>query len=191
MKNLIKFILFLIYSVAIFFIKDYRLLVLVAIVNIVLMFILKINFKKSMQNLLKLFIFIAFTVIINLFFDTFKAAILIGIKLILVCNITYTFSKVLSYVQLAQVIEKILYPLKIFKINTRDIGIVVCIALTFIPILKEEFNQIKNVLEIKGFKYNIFNIIKNSNLVFKPFFISVLQRINELEDSIKIKGYQT
>ena len=66
----------------------------------------------------------------------------------------------------------------------------VTIALSFIPIMKAEFSQIKNVLKVKGIKPTKLNLLKNLNLIFRPFFVSVLQRLNEIEMSLKAKGYQ-
>ena len=56
--------------------------------------------------------------------------------------------------------------------------------------MKDELLQIKNVLKVKGIKPTNFNLLKNLSLIFKPFFISVLQRLNEVEMSLKVKGWQ-
>ena len=190
MKNLIKFILFLIYTIGIFFIKNYVMILLIAIFNIIFMIILKINIKKSIKNLIKLSPFILFTAVINILFADLNFAILIGIRLVLVCNLSYIFAKTISYTEFGEVIEKIMYPLKIFGVNPKEIGLVISIALSFVPIMKDEVLQIKNVLKVKGIKPTNLNLIKNSSLIFKPFFISVLQRINEVEMSLKAKGWQ-
>lgn len=190
MKNLIKFILFLIYTIGIFFIKDYITLGLIAIFNIILILTLKINILNSIKNLVKLVPFILFTVAINILFAELKFAILMGVRLVLICNLTYTFSKTISNTEIGDVIEKLVYPLKIFKINPKEIGLMVTIALSFIPIMKAEILQIKNVLKVKGIKPTKLNLLKNVNLIFRPFFVSILQRLNEIEMSLKAKGYQ-
>ena len=92
--------------------------------------------------------------------------------------------------EFAEVIEKMIYPLKIFGINPKDIGLIITIALSFIPIMKDEIKEIKNILKVKGIMPTNFNLIKNSSLIFKPFFVSILQRINDVEMSLKAKGYQ-
>lgn len=53
MKNLAKLIIFLIYTILIFFIQNYYMLLLIAIINLILMIILKINFKKALANLMR------------------------------------------------------------------------------------------------------------------------------------------
>lgn len=190
LKNIVKFILFLIYTISIFFIKNYILLTLILFINVILMIISKININKAFNNLIKLMPFILFTVVINIIFVYLEFAILIGVRLILVCNISYVFSKTISYTEFGEVIEKLLFPLKIFKVNPKEIGIIITIALSFMPILKDELLQIKNSLKAKGMNMTNINLIKNANLIFKPFFISVLQRINEVEMSLRAKGYE-
>ena len=190
MKNLIKFILFLIYTIGIFFIKSYITLGIILGVNIFIAIIYKVNLLDSLKNILKLLPFILFTGLINLLFTNLDFAILLSVRLVLVCNISYIYSKTITYLEFAEVIEKIIYPLIIFGINPKDIGLIITIALSFIPIMKDEISGIKNVLKVKGIRPTNINLIKNSSLVFKPFFISILQRINEVEISLKAKGYQ-
>ena len=103
---------------------------------------------------------------------------------------TYIFSKMLSYMEFATVMEDLAHPLKLFGINPKDLGLLVTIAISFIPILREELERIKYVLLVKGFKVNTINIVKNMSIVFKPLFVSIMERINEIEYSLKAKGYQ-
>ena len=163
---------------------------LIAIFNIILIVALKINISNSIKNLVKLLPFILFTVVINALLAELEFAILMGVRLVLVCNLTYIFSKTILNTEIGDVIEKLVYPLKIFKINPKEIGLMVTIALSFIPIIKSEFSQIKNVLKVKGIKPTKLNLLKNLNLIFRPFLVSVLQRLNEIEMSLKAKGYQ-
>lgn len=188
--NIIKFIFFLMYVILIFFIKSNIALVGALAINITLIIAYKINLNNLINNIIKIFIFVLITAIINAFVVNINYAILIGIKLILVCIMTYIFSKVLSYMEFATVIEDLAYPLKFVGINPKDLGLLITIAISFIPILREELERIKYVLMIKGFKINTINIIKNMNIIFKPLFVSIMERINEIEYSLKAKGYQ-
>ncbi len=192
--NLIKFILFISYTVLIFFIKNFIYLLIPLLINISCIIILKIkknNFTlwDCFKNLLKLSILILLTVIVNFLLESFEYAMLVAIKLLLICNMTYIFSKSISYMEFAKVIENIFYPLKIFKVEPKNIGIIICISLTFIPILRKELEDLKYLLKIKGFKLSFINIIKNISTVSKPFFVSLLRKVNDLENTLLIKGY--
>lgn len=188
--NIIKFIFFLMYVILIFFIKSNIALIGALIISIILIIAYKINLNNLINNIIKIFIFVLITAIINAFVVNINYAILIGIKLILVCIMTYIFSRMLSYMEFATVIEDLAYPLKFVGINPKDLGLLITIAISFIPILREELERIKYVLMVKGFKINTINIIKNMNIIFKPLFVSIMERINEIEYSLKAKGYQ-
>lgn len=188
--NIIKFIFFLVYVILIFFMKNNIALIGALIIDIILIAIYKIDLKKLLNNLIKISIFVLITAIINAFIVDINYAVLIGIKLILVCIMTYIFSQMLSYMEFAAVIEELVYPLKLFGINPKDLGLLITIAISFIPILREELERIKYVLLVKGFKLNAINVIKNMNIIFKPLFVSIMERINEIEYSLKAKGYQ-
>lgn len=188
--NIIKFVFFLLYIISIFFIKNNIALIGALIINIILILIYKINLKKLLNSLSKISIFVLITALINVFVVDINYAILIGIKLILVCSITYIFSTTLSYMEFATVIEILSYPLKLIGVNPKDIGLLITIALSFIPILKEELSRIRYVLLVKGFKINTINILKNTNIIFQPLFVSIMERINEIEYSLKAKGYE-
>ena len=188
--NIIKFVFFLTYVILIFFVKSNIALIGALAIDITLIIVHKINLKSLIDNLIKISTFVLITAIINAFVVDINYAIIIGIKLILVCIMTYIFSKMLSYMEFATVIEDLAYPLKLLGVNPKDLGLIITIAISFIPILREELERIKYVLLVKGFKVNTINIIKNMNIVFKPLFVSIMERINEIEYSLRAKGYQ-
>lgn len=88
-----EFIIFLIYTSLIFFIKSEVLLLAVFLINMFLMIILKISLKNTCKFILKILPFIIFTAVLNVLFGSLEHGVYIGIKLILVCQITYVFSK--------------------------------------------------------------------------------------------------
>ena len=190
MKKLGLFILFLAYTIGIFFINNYIILGCIFAFNLLLILILKIDFLSVIKNTLKLLPFIIFTSVINLLFTDLQFSLLIGVRLILVCNISYIYSKTITCMEFSEVIEKLMFPLKIFGINPKEIGLIISISISFIPIMKDEISEVKYNLKVKGIKPTKYNILKNSGLIFKPFFVSVLQRMNEIEMALRAKGYQ-
>lgn len=189
MLYIVEFVLFLMYTVLIFFIKDYFLLGIFFVINILLMIILKQKLKKALMVVLKIIPFIIFTAGINMIISGISYGILIGIRLILVCNITYIFSKKMTPHKLQYVIETLLKPLKIININSKEVGIIVCIGLTFIPIIQKEITELKYSLKSKGCNPNLKNIIRKPNYILVPIITSIIKRIGEIENSLYSKGY--
>ena len=189
MYIVIGFISFLIYTSLIFFIKEYYLLCVVFIINIILMLIYKINVKKTYLFIIRILPVIIFTGFINILLGGLELGVFIAIRLILICNITYVFSQKMTPKKLQFAIEKTLMPLKILKINTREIGIIVSISLAFIPIIQKEIQNLKYSLQSKGFNINFKNVMKHPNYIFIPLVTSIIKRTVEIEQSMISKGY--
>lgn len=189
MKNVVKFISFLLYTILIFIVTDYRFILLILLINISLMLINKIKLKNAVKSILRLLPFIIIVVLVNFILMSKEDAVLVGVRLILVCNVTYIFTRNFTPQQLSDSVEKILIPLRIFKLNTRDIGIMISIAVAFIPILIDEGNKIKNSLISKGFDVKGLNMIKNINLFLVPLIVSILKRVEHIENALKSKAY--
>ena len=76
-------------------------------------------------------------------------------------------------------------PLRVFKINTDDIKILVCISLSMIPILKKDLYEIKEACKAKNINFTIQNI----KYILLKFCVSIMKRVNELEEALIAKGY--
>ncbi len=189
MKATLKLIILLTYTIAVFFIENYIVLSIITLLNILLMLLFKVPKLKALKNIYLLSFFILFTAVINFLVENINTAILIAIRLILVCNFTYTFTFILSPMELAKAIETLCFPLRIFGINPKDISLIINIALTFIPILSNELSQIKYALRAKGITLGGINTIKSIKYIMKPLIYGILKRTSELEYALRAKGY--
>lgn len=185
MKNVINFIIFIIYASLIFFLPNNEVILVFIFLNLILMFLGKINFRKMINSMINIMPFIIFTFIINYFLDNFLNAFWIGIKLLIVCNSTIIYSQTTTVMEVADTIKCLCSPLKIFKIDTNDIKILVCISLSMIPILKNDLYEIKSACRAKDINLNIRNI----KYVLSKFFLSLITKANQIEESLISKGY--
>lgn len=179
------FIIFILYASFIFFIDTNLLLLVVFLLNLLAMLVLKIKVGDAVQNIVKLLPFILLTVIVNCLLSNYEYAILVAIKLILVCNVTYIYSKTTTVREIARTIKNLCMPLKLIKVNPDDIELLVCISLSMIPILKREYSQLRDACSAKGIDMNV----KNMKVVLTKLMISVMKRVNEIEESMIEKGW--
>ncbi len=61
----------------------------------------------------------------------------------------------------------------------------VCISLSMIPVLKKDLSEVKEACKAKNISMNI----KNTKIILGKFFISLIKRVNEIEESLIAKGY--
>lgn len=88
---------------------------------------------------------------------------------------------------IAETIKLLCSPLKILKINTEDIKILVCISLSMIFVLKNDLKETKEACKAKGIQFNL----KNIKFILSKFFMSLILKIDQIEDSLISKGYQS
>lgn len=189
MKTVIKFITFFVYTICLFWIKDIRVLAGIFAFQILFMLLCHVSVSGAIKTIWELLPFILFTVAIDLCVMEVIDSILIGIRLLMVCHITYIFGKTTTAMQIAKAIKNLLYPLTWFGVNTNNIGIMVSLSITFIPIIKKEIENIRYSLMAKGFNMSFVNQIKHINYIMGPLFYSLLRKVSQIEDALKSKAY--
>jgi energy-coupling factor transport system permease protein len=155
------------------------------VINIVAMILTKVRPLAALKYIFSLLPFVIFAAVFNFALGFWEDALFLTARLILICNITQCYKKVVSASDLSSAIEKLFTPLKLFKIDSKDIGLMVCISLAFIPVLRRDFNHIRLALAAKGMKLSF----KTLKYVLKPFFIGIFQRTDEISDALKAKAY--
>ena len=129
---------------------------------------------------------VIFPTIINIILGNIEDGIVLGIRIMIAYNFTYIFSTTFDILEFARTIEILLNPLFIFKINVKDISLIISIALCMIPILSKELEQTKDSLKSRGYKFKLNNL----DLYIKPIMISILKKTDELEKTLIVKAYQ-
>lgn len=99
MNNIIKFLIFIFYCSIIFFLPNNEYILCLFLINLILMFILKVNIKKITRKMIDIFPFIIFTFLINCLLDEYVNSFFIALKLIIVCNATFIYSTTTTVVR--------------------------------------------------------------------------------------------
>lgn len=183
--NIIKFIIFDIFVLAIFFISNYKILFSFFLIDIIVIMFLRLNILKIIRYLLLISPLIIFTFIINIVLENISYGILIATRFIIACISTYIFSRTVTVLEISKVIETILSPLKLFRFDVESVGLLVSIAISVIPIIRDEMIELKKVLEAKGYIMKISNI----HVFVRPLVSSIFKRTNDIEKAIIAKGY--
>ncbi|NLZ45541.1 MAG: energy-coupling factor transporter transmembrane protein EcfT [Clostridiales bacterium] len=111
------------------------------------------------------------------------AALIIGTSLL-----TYTTSPIV----LTDAIERLLSPLKLFKIPVHDFAMIMTIALRFIPTLIEETDKIMSAQKARGADLESGNLIQRAKAlipIFIPLFVSSFSRATDLALAMECRCY--
>lgn len=185
MKDVISFLIFIIYTTSVFFILNNKIILLFILINFIVIIFKRIKLKKVIIKSIQILPFIIFTFIINCVLDNYVNAFWVGIKLFLVCNITIIYSEITSTASISEAIRILCFPLKLFEIDTDEIKIIVYISLAMLPILKKELYELKEACIAKNIDFNV----KNMKTILGKFFLSLISRVNNIEEALLAKGY--
>ena len=121
-----------------------------------------------------------------------ETAILMVIRLILLVSGTSVMTLTTTPNDLTDGLEKGLGFLKAIKVPVHEIGMMMSIALRFIPILIEEVNKIMKAQEARGADFESGGLIQKAKAMIPlliPLFVSAFRRANDLAQAMEARCY--
>lgn len=205
MKILLTFALI----VAIFICKSVPSLLLIVLVTFLLVFVSKIPLKMVLKSVKPIAIIVVFTGILNLLYVrggtvlfewhfiliTSKGiftAIFMAVRIICLVIISSLLTYTTTPTMLTDAIERLLSPLKVFKVPVHTLAMMMTLALRFIPTLIEEIDRITNAQKARGADLDSGGIkekIKALIPIIVPLFVSSIRRAYELADAMDCRCY--
>lgn len=189
-NSTVKLILLIFVSIYIFTIRDYFILNIVlgiAVFILLLSRIKIINYIKAIKNSIY---FVIITFIINLFFSDAIYSLMISYRIFVMIIYTLIVSLTTKPMDIVYAITNLLYPLKIFGVNTKDISLMVGIGISFMPILKNEYITIKQAQMAKGYYPKLRRIKEYTVCIFVPYLTNCFKRVDEMSIDLQAKGYE-
>jgi energy-coupling factor transport system permease protein len=98
-----------------------------------------------------------------------------------------------SPIQLTDGIESVLKPLKIIKVPSHDIAMMMTIALRFIPTLADELEKIMKAQKARGADFETGGLVKRAKSlipILVPLFVSAFKRADELATAMEARCYR-
>ena len=96
-------------------------------------------------------------------------------------------------IEITKGIGMLLYPLQFIGINVYEISMIISIAISFIPILFEEAEDIRKAQMSRGAKLDSKNLIEKGKSIIPfivPVFISAFKRADDLSIALVSRGYE-
>ncbi len=129
---------------------------------------------------------------ITLYSDAIYRSGYFTLRMIIMILYTSILTLTTAPLELASAIEALLKPLERFKVPAHEIGMMISIALRFIPTLFEETELIMKAQASRGIDFvngKFKEKIRGITSLLIPLFINSLKRASDLADSMEIRGY--
>jgi energy-coupling factor transport system permease protein len=115
-----------------------------------------------------------------------------SLRLVLFIAVAFLITLTSSPSDLADTFTRLVRPLQKIRVPVDDLGLILFMAIRFIPILYEEFVTIRNAQIIRGVRFSgsVFSRLQKTVYIIIPVFVAALQRADELALAIQARGYQ-
>jgi len=176
---------------------------------IILLRFSKISFTVLIKNIGPFLILVSITAVYHLLFSSRESveifnifgfgltrggvemAIVFSLRVILFVVIAFLIALTIAPSDMAESLVYFIKPLKKIGIPVNDIGLIIFIAMRFIPVLAEEFETIKKAQIVRGVCYSggLISRAKKSLVLLIPVFQSAIRRADDLAIAIESRGY--
>lgn len=207
-----KIILTLVFIVTLFLSKNFFSLGLMFAVAVISVLISRISFRVILNGLKMIVVLVVFTGVLQLVYNDqgeilwkpfaqFDFAITTGgvysaVFIVFRIVTLILFSSLLTYTtsptMLTDAIERLLSPLKLFRINVNSLAMMMTIALRFIPTLIEEINIIMSAQKARGADLETGSFIERAKAlvpIFIPLIVNSFRRAYELAFAMECRCY--
>lgn len=168
----------------------------------------KISPKMILKSLKPLVIILIFTGVLNMLYtpgqtlvsfwifnitrEGLYTAAFMMLRIILLITATSMLTYTTSPIALTDGLERLLSPLKRFRIPVHEFAMMMTIALRFIPTLIEETDKIMAAQKARGADFESGNLISRAKAlvpILVPLFVSAFRRADELATAMECRLY--
>ncbi len=197
------------YIISLFFFKNFLGYLLAALFLGLVIRLSKVPFRFMVKGMKAVLMLLMITVVFNLFLtpgtpivsfwklsitiEGLVTAFSMAVRLTLLIIGSSVMTLTTTPNNLTDGMERMLRPLKIFKLPVHEVAMMMSIALRFIPILLEETDKIMKAQIARGADFesgNLFRRAKAMVPLLVPLFISAFRRANDLAMAMEARCYR-
>lgn len=205
----VKLVATICFIISLFVVKSWIGYLVAAVFLAVVIKLSNVPFRFMVKGMKAIVFILLITVVFNLFLTPGEALISVwkltvtkeGVRIAVMMAVRLSFLIVGSSVMtltttpnsLTDGMEKLMRPLKFFKVPVHEVAMMMSIALRFIPILLEETDKIMKAQIARGADFESGNLIKKARAMVPllvPLFISAFRRANDLAMAMEARCYR-
>jgi energy-coupling factor transport system permease protein len=205
----VKLVATFMFIISLFIAKNFIGYILAALFLISGIALSKVPPKFIFRGMKTIFFLLLITMIFNLFltpgkelvsfwkititYEGIRMAVMMAIRLIFLITGSSLMTLTTTPNNLTDGLERLLRPLKVFRVPVHEISMMMSIALRFIPILMEETDKIMKAQMARGADFesgSIINRAKSLVPLLVPLFISAFRRANDLAMAMEARCYR-
>ena len=204
-----KLLAVILYIVALFNAQGVVTYAIVAALLALCIIISRVPFRSLTRGLKPIWVIVAFTAIMNLFFTSgtplgtgwllshisqegLRSAIFMVLRIVMLIMGTFLLTYTTSPILLTDGLERLLRPLKKVRFPVHELSMMMSIALRFIPTLIQETDKIISAQKARGADFDSGNLMQKAKALIPiliPLFLSSFRRAEELAIAMECRCY--
>ena len=203
-----KLLLTIVYIAALFTAESYVSYAVMLVITGVCIALSRIPLKVILRGLKPLWIIIALTAVLNMFFTpgrelvsfwkitiTYEGlirAVFMVLRITMLIAGTFLLTYTTSPIALTDAMEILFGPLKKLKVPVHEMSMMMSMALRFIPTLIEETDKIMSAQKARGADFETGNLFQRAKALLPllvPLFVSAFRRADELAVAMECRCY--
>ncbi len=207
-----KIILLVLNIAALFLCRNFFSLLLMFVMSVAWVLLSRIPFKTILKGLKMILVILVFTAFLQIFYNDdgtvlwhpveswdFKittggvfSAVFIAVRIVSLILMSTLLTYTTSPTLLTDAIERLLSPLKVFKIKVHSLAMMMTIALRFIPTLIEEIDIIMSAQKARGADLETGSLVQRAKAlvpILVPLFVNSFRRAYELAFAMEARCY--
>lgn len=204
-----KIVMTLMFIISIFLCRNFASIGLVVAFTLATVLLSKVPFRMVLKSMKPIVIIVLFTSVLNIFYirggvplidwkfihissNGLFTALFMAIRICCLVVISSMLTYTTTPTMLTDAIEKLLAPLKLFKIPVATLAMMMTLALRFIPTLVDEIDRITNAQKARGANLDdgkFLDRVKALVPIIVPLFVSSIRRAYELADAMDCRCY--
>ena len=205
----IKILMLIAYIVLVFVVNNFYGYLVVCSFLLIATLVSKVPLLSMLKSIKAVIVIILLTVILNIFFykpenptylfwiiskEALYFSAFMALRLMTLVLGSMLLNLTTTPVAITDGMESLLKPLTYLKVPVREFGLVMSIALSFIPILMGEVERIMLAQKARGANFEEGNIFKRAKAllpVLVPLLLSAFRRAEELGDAMDSRCYRS
>lgn len=205
----IKLTLTFVFIIVIFICKNFFSLGLMVFAAAVITLLSRVPLRMILHSLKPLIFILVFTAVLNLFYTTsgnvlwhwrfltltdkgIYTAVFMAVRILSLVAVSALLTYTTTPTALTDGIEKLLSPLKVFRIQVHSLAMMMTLALRFIPTLMEEIDRIMRAQKARGADLETGGFVQRAKALLPiliPLFVSAFRRAYELAYAMECRCY--
>ncbi|WP_273760465.1 energy-coupling factor transporter transmembrane protein EcfT [Bartonella sp. ML70XJBT.G] len=144
--------------------------------------------KIPLSTVIKQFKSIGLLLVLLFAFQTLFSSLFTGVEVVLRLVILFSLSSLISFTtkvsDMVASIEAGLQPFRCFGINPSKVSMIISMAIRFIPLLREKFNEVREAQQARGLNTNIVALAI-------PLIIRTIRMASEVAEALEARSYDT